>query len=146
VKNLLSKNYALMITTSRRTPKFVKSDYQKLAGKNESIWYFDGAGENPYFAFLNAADLILVTEDSTNMLTESCTTGKPVFTLPMATKSSKARKNLGGNKFLRLLKQIETRCFVSPFATETTSPHYKPLDETTRIAHEILTHSQYFHK
>jgi hypothetical protein len=38
------------------------------------VW--DGTGENPYYAFLAAADAIVTTEDS---VTEAAGTGKPVY-------------------------------------------------------------------
>ena len=41
------------------------------------IW--DGEGENPYFAFLAAADFVVVTQDSVNMVAEAASTGKPVY-------------------------------------------------------------------
>jgi len=73
-----------MITTSRRTPKSSIQDYKQFASKHENVWLYDGEGENPYYAFLGGADAILVTEESTNMLTEACATGKPVFRLSMS--------------------------------------------------------------
>ena len=51
-----------------------------LAGDKNFIW--DGAGKNPYFAMLGWADAILVTADSVSMLSDACTTGKPVYLIP----------------------------------------------------------------
>jgi hypothetical protein len=47
------------------------------------VHFWNGAddGENPYRGYLAAADRIVVTPDSVNMLSEACATGKPVFTL-----------------------------------------------------------------
>ena len=45
------------------------------------IWNGPGDGENPYQGYLAAADRIVVTPDSVNMLSEACAAGKPVFTL-----------------------------------------------------------------
>jgi mitochondrial fission protein ELM1 len=142
VEKLLTKNYSLMITTSRRTPTFVKEDYQRLAKKNANIWYFDGNGTNPYFAFLGGADIILATEDSTNMLTESCTTGKPVYTLPMVLKRTRAQNKPSQNKFSVLIDQLKTKCFVVPFDGKMTNPQYAPLRETARVAQEIFNRYQ----
>ena len=40
-----------------------------LTGDNVTIW--DGAGDNPYFAYLAFADHVLVTEDSASMVSEA---------------------------------------------------------------------------
>jgi len=73
----------LMITTSRRTgednSKFLKSS---LAKNGNYIW--DNTSPNPYMGMLAWADVIIVTSDSTSMISEAATTGKPVYVLPMA--------------------------------------------------------------
>ena len=144
VEKLLTQHYSLMITTSRRTPDFVKASYQELAKNNTNIWYFDGHGANPYFAFLGGADIILATEDSTNMLTESCATGKPVYTLPMALKPMKAHIKSSQNKFTTLIDQLKTRCCVTTFSEELTTAQYAPLRETARVAQEIFNRYQQY--
>ena len=57
------------------------------------MWFYDeetdNAGANPYFAFLAASDVIFVTQDSTNMLTEAYYTGAPVYRLPTTGKTGK---------------------------------------------------------
>jgi len=122
---ILGQKMSLLITTSRRTPEFAIEDYNDLASKNENVWVWNGNGENPYFAFLGAGDAILVTQDSTNMLTEACTTGKPVFTLPMAGKPG---------KFAILYKSLADRCNLSPFSGDFDAPDYSALKETERAA------------
>ncbi|RZV40705.1 MAG: nucleoside-diphosphate sugar epimerase, partial [Acidimicrobiales bacterium] len=102
----------------------------ELASLNVRVWFDDGNGENPFFAMLGACDAILVTEDSTNMLTEACTTGKPVFTLPIKGKSG---------KFKQLYDELQERCHVSQANGNFKAPTYTPLNETQRAAQEILT-------
>ena len=71
---------SVLFTASRRTPhaarQILTEAFARLPGQ---VW--SGAGANPYFAFLAAADYILVTEDSTNLATEAAATGKPVYLL-----------------------------------------------------------------
>ena len=117
--------YSLLITVSRRTPEFARLAWKKFASENQHVWLHDGAEPNPYFAFLGSAEMILVTEDSTNMLTESCATGKPVFRLPMSGKAG---------KFQILYDALETRCGVKRYAGQLDGRDYPPLDETSRIA------------
>ncbi len=125
---LAEHGHSIMMTTSRRTPAWAVDAYQEMTKDRRHVWLWDGKGGNPYFAFLGSADAILVTEDSTNMLTEACATGKPVFTLPM--------KGEPG-KFAQLYKALHERCHVEPFTGSIDAPAYEALDETSRIAELI---------
>ena len=130
--NAINQGYSLLITASRRTPDWVIADYAAMAAKYDNIWLYDGTGEdNPYFAFLGGAETILVTEDSTNMLTEACATGKPVFTLPMAGKAG---------KFQLLYDALRQRCNMMPYSGSFEAPTYAPLNETARIASHVWAH------
>lgn len=131
-RHALDKGYSVMITASRRTPDWVMADYRLLASDHNTVWLYDGTEDaNPYFAFLGGADVILATEDSTNMLTEACATGKPVFTLPMSGKAG---------KFEQLYSALKTRCHVTPYAGGFTAPDYMPLNETARVAQQFWAH------
>lgn len=129
-QNLLTGGNSLLITTSRRTPDFAVADWRRLASDHDEVWLYDGDGPNPYFAFLGGADVILVTEDSTNMLTEACVTGKPVYRLSM----SPVSKSKQAGKFQALYDVLETRCGVVKYAGQTDGELYDPLDETSRVA------------
>lgn len=68
----------LALTTSRRTGAANEAILrQHLVGVPSYIW--DGQGENPYFGLLTLADVIVVTSDSISMISEACSTGKPVY-------------------------------------------------------------------
>ena len=130
-RQALSEGFSLLITVSRRTPAKIIKDYQILASDNDNVWLYDGEGENPYYAFLGAADSIVVTEDSTNMLTEACATGKPIFRLPMSGKPG---------KFDILYNQLSSRCNISQFHGQFTASPYEPLSETHRAAQQLWAH------
>jgi mitochondrial fission protein ELM1 len=119
---------SLMVSFTRRTPeparRLLAEGLAKVPG-----WIWDGAGDNPYFAFLAAADMILVTEDSTNLATDAATTGKPVHVLAMAG---------GGAKFERFHEELRARGVSRPFNGELSTWSYTPLDETNRAAAELL--------
>ena len=118
---------SLMLTFSRRTPDAAREALtERLKDLPGAIW--DGTGENPYFAFLGAADYILVTEDSTNMATEAAATGKPVFILKMDGHSS---------KFRRFHEELERHGAARPFGGGFHGWTYEPLQETDRAAKEI---------
>lgn len=128
-KDALAQGYSVLITASRRTPDWVIADYQKLCAIHDNVWLYDGTGDdNPYFAYLGGAESLLVTEDSTNMLTEACATGKPVFRLPMSGKAG---------KFKALYDSLNRRCNVTRYAGRFDAPAYPPLTETTRIAEQF---------
>lgn len=123
-------NASLMLTFSRRTPDAAKAAVTgRLSRLPGLIW--DGAGPNPYFAFLHFADHILVTEDSANMAAEAASTGKPVHILPMvATKPA--------DKFARLHADLRQRGASRPFDGSLGAWSYEPLEETERAAREVL--------
>jgi mitochondrial fission protein ELM1 len=121
---------SLMLTFSRRTPEAAKAAMTaRLSGLPGILW--DGQGANPFFAFLNAADHILVTEDSANMAAEAASTGKPVHILPMV-----ALKAPG--KFARLHADLEAHGATRPFDGTLEAWSYQPLAETDRAARAVL--------
>jgi hypothetical protein len=121
---------SVMLTFSRRTPEAARTAMTEgltdLPG-----WIWDGEGPNPLFAFLAAADHILVTEDSANMAAEAASTGKPVHILPMV-----ARKAPG--KFARLHADLAGRGATRPFDGTLPDWTYAPLTETDRAAQAVL--------
>lgn len=119
---------SLLLTFSRRTPEAARALMTaRLRDLPGSIW--DGQGPNPYFAFLAAADFILVTEDSTNMAAEAASTGKPVYILKMDGESA---------KFRLFHDDLEARGATRPFQGVLEPWTYAPLNETERAAKEIL--------
>jgi hypothetical protein len=75
-----SKNGALLVTTSARSPKGTLEVMKKEINVPALMFdYNDERAANPYFGFLALADSFIVTAESISMLTESCATGKPVY-------------------------------------------------------------------
>ncbi len=121
---------SVMLTFSRRTPDAARAAL--TAGLADLPgWIWDGEGPNPLFAFLHAADHILVTEDSANMAAEAASTGKPVHVLPMV-----ARRPAG--KFARLHADLAARGATRPFDGTLPAWGYTPLTETDRAARAVL--------
>ena len=119
---------SLLMTFSRRTPEPAKALLTaRLRHLPGVIW--DGTGANPYFAFLAAADYILVTEDSTNMATEAASTGKPVFILKMDGTSL---------KFRLFHQELESMGAARPYGGAFHGWTYDPVDETGRAAAEVV--------
>jgi hypothetical protein len=119
---------SLLVSFTRRTPEPARRILTAgLSGVPGWIW--DGEDDNPYFAFLAAADIILVTEDSTNLATDAAATGKPIHVLAMPG---------GGVKFDRFHQDLRLRGIARPFTGELASWTYPPLDETDRATGELL--------
>jgi mitochondrial fission protein ELM1 len=82
---------SLLLTASRRTgDDNVATLRNELSGTPCFFW--DGTGDNPYFAILGGADVLLVTADSVNMVTEACASGHPVYVYPLPGGSSKSQR------------------------------------------------------
>jgi len=117
---------SLLLTFSRRTPPEAQAA-MRAALVGTPGWIWDGEGDNPLFAFLEAADHILVTEDSANMATEAASTGKPVHLLPMVPRRPSP-------KFARLREALQESGAARPFDPALPEWRYTPLDETRRAA------------
>ncbi len=78
---------SLLVTTSARTPSgTIDALEASLAGPAEVFrWAPDRAADNPYFGYLAIADAFVVTCESMSMLTEACSTGKPVHMFDLDT-------------------------------------------------------------
>ncbi|MBO5997016.1 MAG: mitochondrial fission ELM1 family protein [Alphaproteobacteria bacterium] len=82
---------AILVTTSRRTPKDVIETLKQIFPTEKTYFYqFGDAGENPYFGLLAWGSRIVVTGDSMSMCSECCATGVPVYIFaPTGTMSKK---------------------------------------------------------
>ena len=124
---------SVLVSFTRRTPQPARAALTETVGGLPG-WIWDDTGDNPYFAFLAAADIILVTEDSTNLACEAATVGKPLYTLPMHL--------LGGagsaRKFDLLHQELRRIGAERPFTGALESWAYTPLDETNRAAQALL--------
>lgn len=119
---------SVLATFSRRTPEPARQVLtERLSALPGRIW--DGEGPNPLFAFLDAADAVLVTEDSANMSVEAASTGKPVHRLVLEG---------GSPKFARLHAELDRRGASRPFTGDLTPWTYEPLRETERAAAAVL--------
>ena len=127
--NQFSTDYkcSLMITTTNRTSESLKKALTSLT-KNPNIILWTGGGRNPYAGFLGVADAIIVTSDSINMISEACSTGKPVNIFPLGKNSEKREKFIGSLERMGLVKY---------FNGEYRSWGYEPLNETARVANLI---------
>lgn len=114
----------LAVTPSRRTgAENVATLRAALAGVPHFFW--DGSGENPYFGLLGLADHIVVTGDSASMVSEACSTGKPVYVIELQ----------GHGRRLRVFHQELRREGVTrPFDGRLEHWRYQPVNDTPEVA------------
>lgn len=119
---------SLLLTFSRRTPAKARNILaERLSSLPGLIW--TGGGDNPYFAFLAAADAFVITEDSVNMVAEAASTGKPIYIAGVD----------GQQKRKRLFhSDLAERGVIRPFTGDYSPWSYAPLRETDRLAAEVL--------
>jgi len=114
----------LMVTASRRTPADCAALIRaRLDPQTSAMW--DGRGENPYFAYLALADVIVTTADSVAMISEACATGKPVYLIDLPG---------GSAKFDRFHAMLRKRGCARPFDGRLDRWTYDWPDETARVA------------
>jgi len=118
---------SLMVTPSRRTGEANLAILQ--AGLHDVPSYvWDGTGYNPYYGMLGLADAIIATPDSVNMVSEACTTGKPVYVVDLPGGSEKFRR------FHQALRDDGlTRLFNGTLEQWT----YQPLDDLRLVADRV---------
>lgn len=118
---------SLMITCSRRTGDENLKILKNALNTNQNF-FWDGSGANPYLGILAWADYILVTADSASMISESCTTGKPTFMIPL--EGGSKRINAMHNN---LIESGKLKIFDGKLVTY----DYEPLNDAKMVANEI---------
>ena len=126
--NFIKKNYQAIIIPSMRTPKNIIEKAQNYFDKNQIV--IPDVDKKAYLSSLKLADHIVVTSDSTSMISEAAITGKPIYVVQMPTIKNNQRFKEFFNLFesLNIIKNLETSI---------ESWDYKKLDETNRISSYI---------
>ncbi len=127
LNKLANSGVSLMITTSRRTSQN-NIEILKANLTANNILFWDGNGENPYFAYLDKADYIIITEDSVSMISEAIAIGKPIFIIRLE----------GGAKRLNSFHaNLKNKNLVKDFEGKLEKYIYTPLNDTIMVANEI---------
>ena len=126
--NFIKKKYQAIIIPSMRTPKNIIQKAQNYFDKNQIVIL--DIDKNAYLSSLKLADHIVVTCDSTSMISEAAITGKPIYVIQMPSMKNNQRFKDFFNLFesLNVIKNLETSI---------ESWEYKKLDETNRISSYI---------
>ena len=127
-QNFLDNSYQLIVVPSMRTP-------QKIIDKAKN--YFDedqivipNVDKKAYLCSLKKADHIIVTCDSTSMISEAAITGKPIYVAQMPT----TKNNKRFKKFFNLFVSLNV---IKELGSSVENWTYNKLNETNKIADQI---------
>jgi len=127
-KNFIEKNYQAIIIPSMRTPRNIIQKAQNYFDNNQII--IPNVDKKAYLSSLKLADHIVVTCDSTSMISEAALTGKPIYIAQMPTIKSNQR-------FKEFFNLFESLNIVKNLDSSVENWNYKKLDETSRISSYI---------
>jgi len=129
IKNMfISSKYKLIIIPSYRTPE----EIIRLAFNyfNEDHLVIKERDKKAYLSSLGLADIIIVTCDSTSMISEAAITGKPVYIARMSNKKNIQRFE----KFYTLFKELG---IIRDLDNNIQNWSYDGLDEVSRAAEKV---------
>ncbi|MFL2886857.1 MAG: mitochondrial fission ELM1 family protein [Candidatus Pelagibacter sp.] len=129
VKNILEKNnLQAIIVPSMRTPKKIIELSANYFDKDNLV--FKDIDKKAYLSCLSLAKYIVVTCDSTSMISEAALTGKPIYIAEIPSKKNDYRFRRFRDLFtkLKIVKNLDEKVEIWS---------YEILDETNRIAKEI---------
>jgi len=128
LKALCQAGAGLMITPSRRTGEENLALLHNILRDTPSfIWNEEGA--NPYYGMLGLADAIITTCDSVNLVSEACSTGKPVMIIDLPG---------GSDKFRRFHQAMRDDGMTRPFRGKLENWVYRPLDDMRLVADRVM--------
>ena len=124
----VSKGYKIIVVPSMRTPR--ESIDLAIKEMTDSGYVVNKVDKQAYLSAYALADYVVVTCDSTSMISEAATSGKPIFVAHMKTK----RNNYRFKRFFDLFKKMGiTRDLEDKIETWSYNKH----NEAQRIALEL---------
>ena len=126
VKNLFTPDkYKLIVIPSYRTPKdIIKKAFNTFSHDHTVIKSVD---KKAYLSSLSLADIIVITCDSTSMISEAAITGKPIY----MTKMEPIKNN---TRFKNFYSQFSKLGIIRELEDNINLWSYAQLDEVNRIA------------
>ena len=130
-KNFINRGYQLIFIPSMRTPQKIINKAQNFFDDDQII--ISDVDKKAYLSSLRLADHIIVTCDSTSMISEAAMTGKPIYVAQMPA----VKKNARFQKFFELFKSLD---IINNLEETVQEWNYKKLNETDRISRYIEKH------
>ena len=128
--NSLNKqnNFQLVVIPSMRTPKNIIQYAKDYFGENHTV--IIDVDKKAYLSALAIAENIIVTCDSSSMISEAALTGKPIYVANISPKKNDKRFQ----RFRNLFKELNITRILGE---EIENWNYQKLDETNRVANII---------
>ena len=127
-QNFLKNNYQVIIIPSMRTPQNIIEKAKNYFDKDQII--IPNVDKKAYLSSLKISDHIIVTCDSTSMISEAAITGKPIYIAQMP-----AIKN--NQRFKSFFNLFESLNIIKELNNSVESWTYTKLNETNKIANKI---------
>ena len=127
-RNFIKKEFQLIFIPSMRTPKKI-IDLAKNFFSNDQIIITE-VDKKAYLSSLKISNYIVVTCDSTSMISEAAITGKPIYVAQMPS----TKKNERFVKFFELFKSLNV---IKDLGNTVENWNYEKLNETNRISSYI---------
>ena len=127
-RNFIKKEFQLIFIPSMRTPQKI-IDLAKNFFSNDQIIITE-VDKKAYLSSLKISNYIVVTCDSTSMISEAAITGKPIYVAQMPS----TKKNERFVKFFELFKSLNV---IKDLGNTVENWNYEKLNETNRISSYI---------
>ena len=127
-KNFIDNDFQLIFIPSMRTPQHIINKAKEFFDYNQII--IQDIDKKAYLSSLELADYIVVTCDSTSMISEAAITGKPIYVAQMPN----IKKNDRFQKFFQLFNSLN---IIKNLENSVEKWSYKKLNETERISSYI---------
>ncbi len=127
-KMLKQRNYQLVVIPSMRTPLKTVNFAKNFFGDNHTI--INNVDKKAYLSALSISESIVVTCDSSSMISEAAITGKPIYVANISPKKNDKRFK----KFRNLFRDLN---IIRNLGEDDNIWSYKKLDETNRVANII---------
>ncbi len=123
--NFIDKNYQLLFVPSMRTPKKIIEKAKNYFDENQII--IKDVDKKAYLSSLELANHIVVTCDSTSMISEAAITGKPIYIAQLPA----IKRNYRFKKFFELFKSLN---ITKDLENSVENWNYEKLNETNKIS------------
>ena len=127
-KNFLNNNYQLIVVPSMRTPRNIIEKARSYFDKDQII--IPNVDKKAYLSSLRLSDHIVVTCDSTSMISEAAITGKPIYVAQMP----EIKNNRRFKSFFNLFESLN---IIKELNNSVENWTYTKLNETNKIADQI---------
>ena len=123
-----NNNFQLVVIPSMRTPKNIINYAKEFFGDNHTV--IMDVDKKAYLSALAISENIIVTCDSSSMISEAALTGKPIYIASILPKKNDKRFQ----RFRNLFRELN---ITRNLGEEVENWTYEKLDETNRVANII---------